>query len=172
MLTMVRDLISLHPVKTFRNIFSYGLVLIFLVPATGFYYTRHSCLKSGEVRLVLDGDYTCCAETAHITDDPVSLEGSCCDMESSNQANTGSEYSLKESSLDCCVNEGNYLKSEDEYTSPGRVEMPHIEIIITTAIYSRDLFQNLQESIEENAHSPPYALSSVDILHKYSVLII
>lgn len=172
MLTMVSNLISLHSVKTFRTIFSYGLVLMFLIPATGFYYTRHSCLKSGEVQLVLYGDHSCCAETAHITDDPVSLEGLCCDMESSSQANTGSEYSLEESSLDCCVNEGNYLKSEDEYTSPGRVEMPHIEIIITSALYSRDLFQTVQESIEENAHSPPYTLSSVDILHKYSVLII
>ncbi len=172
MLTFDCDLLSLYVVKTFRTIFSYGLVLMFLIPATGFYYTRHSCLKSGEVQLVLDGDYSCCAETAQINHDPVSLESSCCDMESSSQANTGSECSLDESSLDCCINVGNYLKSEDEYTSPGRVEMPHIEIIITATLYSRDLFQNVQESIEENAHSPPYALSSVDILHKYSVLII
>jgi len=148
------------------------LVLMFLIPTTGFYYTRHSCLKSGEVQLVLDEDYSCCAGTALIDHDPVILEKSCCDLESHSQVNTGSECSIDESSLDCCINVGNYLKSEDEYTSPGRVEMPHIEIIITTAFYSRDLFQNVQRSIEENAHSPPYALSSVDILHKYSVLII
>jgi hypothetical protein len=120
----------------------------------------------------LDGDRSCCVETAQIPDDPANQEGSCFDMESSSQANTGSECSIDESSLDCCINVGNYLKSEDEYTSPGRVEMPHIEIIIATAFYSRDLFQNVQRSIEENAHSPPYTLSSVDILHKYSVLII
>ncbi len=172
MLNFVLDLISLYKVKTFRTIFSYSLVLMFLIPATGFYYTRHSCLRSGEVQLVLDGDQYCCAETAQIAHDPMNQEGSCCDMESSSQANTVSECSLEESSLGCCVNEGNYLKSEDEYTSPGRVELPNIEIIINAALFSTDLYQNVQKSIEENAHSPPYTLSSVDILHKYSVLII
>ena len=148
-------LISLHVVKTIQDIFSYLLVLMFLVPATGFYYTRHSCLKSGEVQLVLNGNHSCCAETARITHDPVNQE-----------------CSLEESSLGCCINEGNYLKSEDEYTFPGRVEMPHIKIIITAALNSTDLFQYVQERIEENAHSPPFTLSSVDILHKHSVLII
>ena len=158
--------------KTIHNIFSYLLVLMFLVPATGFYYTRHSCLKSGEVQLVLDGDYSCCAETAQITHDPVSSEGSCCDVESANQANADKEYVKDGTSPGCCINEGNYLKSEDEYTLPGRVEMPHIEIILTAALHSTVLFQNVKESIEENAHSPPFTLSSVDILHKYSFIII
>jgi hypothetical protein len=124
------------------------------------------------VQLVLDGDYSCCAETELTAHDPVNRESTCCDMECSSHADAGSENSLEASSLGCCINEGNYLKSEDEYISPGRVEMPHTDIIITTALYSRDLFQNLQESIEENAHSPPYTISSVDILHKHVVLII
>ena len=183
-MTFAAVLISLYVVKTIQNIFSSVLVLMFLVPATGFYYTRHSCLKSGEVQLVLDGDYSCCTETAQIAHDPVISEDSCCshdkietessicDVESANQANADKEYVKDGTSPGCCINEGNYLKSQDEYTPPGRVEMPHIEIILTAALYSIDLFQNVQESIEENAHSPPYALSSVDILHKHSVLII
>ena len=171
-MTFTAVLISLHVVKPIWNIFLYPLVLMFLVPATGFYYTRHSCLKSGEVQLVLDGAYSCCAETAQITHDPVSSEGSCCDVESANQANADKEYVKDGTSPGCCINEGNYLKSQDEYTPPGRVEMPHIEIILTAALYSIDLYQNVQESIEENAHSPPFILSAVDILHKHSVLII
>lgn len=158
--------------KAIRNIFSYLLVLMFLIPATGFYYTRHSCLKSGEVQFVLDGKHSCCTETAHISHDPVNQESSCCDRESFGQADNDSEGSSKEASFRCCINEGFYLKSEDEYTSPGRVEMPQIEIIITAALYSTDLFKYVQEIIEENAHSPPFTLSSTDILHKYSVLII
>ncbi len=182
-MTFVVVLISLHVVKTIQNIFSYLLVLMFLVPATGFYYTRHSCLKSGEVQLVLNVDHSCCAETARIAYDPVSSEGSCCahdkidveslicDVKSTNQ-DVDKEYIKDGTSPGCCIIEGNYLKSDDEYTLPGRVEMPHIEIIITAALYSTDLFQYVQESIEENAHSPPFTLSSVDILHKHSVLII
>ena len=145
---------------------------MFLVPATGFYYTRHSCLKSGQVQLVLDGKHSCCTEAGHIAHNTVNQEDPCCDMDSFGQADKGSEGSSKESSLGCCINEGIYLKSDDEYTSTGRVEMPQIEIIITATLYSADLFQYFQESIEENAHSPPFTLSSVDILHKYSILII
>jgi len=184
MLTFDFDLISLHVVKTFRTIFSYGLLLMFLIPATGFYYTRHSCLKSGEVQLVLDGDYTCCAEPSMVAHDPnmsegsccnqdlVEPEGTCCNMESSSHANPGIDCTLEGTSSSCCQNEGNYLKSKNEFTSPGKVEMPHVKILITAAFYSIDLFPIVQETIEENAHSPPYILSSVDILHKHSVLII
>jgi hypothetical protein len=93
-------------------------------------------------------------------------------MESNYQANTASECSMEGSLTACCVNEGNYLKSQDEYISPDRVEMPHIKVITSAALYSNDLFQNVEEIIEEIAHSPPFILSSVDILHKYSILII
>ena len=158
--------------KTRQNIFSSLLMLMFLIPATGFYYTRHSCLKTGEVQLVLEGDYSCCSETARITHDPVNQASTCCDLESNSQANTASECSIEGSLAACCVIEGNYLKSEDEYTSPGRVEMPHIDVTTSSALYSNGLFQNVEEIIEEKAHSPPFTLSSADILHKYSVLII
>jgi len=159
-------------VKIIQNIFSSLLMLMFLVPATGFYYTRHSCLKSGQVQLVLDGKHSCCTETAHIAHNTVNQEDPCCDMESFGQVDKGSEDYSNESSLGCCINKGNYLKSEDEYTSHGRVELPQIEIIISASLYSDDLFRNFKEIIEENAHSPPFILSSTDILHKYSVLII
>jgi hypothetical protein len=165
-------LLSLYAVKTILNIFSSLLMLMFLVPATGFYYTRHSCVISGEVQLVLDGKHSCCTKTDALSHDPVNQEDSCCDRESFGQADNDSEGSSREVSFGCCINEGFYLKSEDEYTSTGRVEMPQIEIIITAAPYTDDLFQYVQESIEENAHSPPYYLSSVDILHEHSVLII
>ncbi len=158
--------------KTIRNIFSYLLVLLFLVPATGFYYTRHSCLKSGEVQLVLDGDYTCCAETTRISHKTVKQEGSCCDLESDSQVNTGSECSMERSLTACCVNEGNYLKSENEYTLPGKIEMPQVKMIITPALSSMVLLPVIHQTIEENAHSPPFISSSVDILQKHSVLII
>jgi len=184
MLTFEYDLINLHAVKTIRSIFSYGLVLIFLIPATGFYYTRHSCITSGEVQLVLNGDYSCCAETSHMAPVPVRTEGSCCSqdliepvnsccsIESSRQENPGIDCTLLGTSSSCCSNEGNYLKSQDEYTSPGKVELPQATIIITAALYSIDLFPIVQKTIEENAHSPPFTPSSVDILHKHSVLII
>jgi len=184
MLTFDCDLISLHVVKTFKIIFSYGLVLMFLIPATGFYYTRHSCHKSGDVQLVLNGNYSCCAETAMISHDPVDPKGSCCSqdllepessccsMESSSQANPGIDCTLGGTLSSCCQNEGNYLKSQDEYTSPGKVELPQVKILISAALFSIELLPVFHKTIEENAHSPPFTLSSVDILHKHSVLII
>jgi len=184
MLTFVLDLISLYLVKTLHTIFSYGLLLMFLIPATGFYYTRHSCLKSGEVQLVLDGDYSCCAETSQMDHDPaqtdssccsqdlIEPESSCCSIESSLQENPGIDCTLEGTLTSCCQNEGNYLKSQEKYTSPGKVEMPHVKILVTAGLYSIELLPVIHETIEENAHSPPFILSSVDILHKHSVLII
>lgn len=157
---------------------------MFLVPATGFYYTKHSCLKSGEVQLVLDMDYSCCSETSQISHEPVNpeglcynqdlveTEGTCCNIESSSQAKPGIDCTLEKTATSCCQNEGNYLKSRDEYTSPGKGEMPHVKILLTAALYSIELLPVIHVTIEENAHSPPYILSSVDILHKHSVLII
>jgi len=102
----------------------------------------------------------------------VETEGTCCNLESSTQANPGIDCALEGTSSSCCFNEGNYLKSQDEYISPGEVEMPHVKILITAALYSIELLPVIHETIEENAHSPPFILSSVDILHKHSVLII
>jgi len=82
------------------------------------------------------------------------------------------ECSLEESSSSCCLYEGHYLKSQDEYTSPDKVELPDIPNFITAALYSVDLFPIVQETIEENSHSPPFTISSIDILHKHSVLLI
>ena len=158
--------------KTIRNIFSYGLMVMFLIPATGIYYTRHSCLKSGEIQLALEGNYSCCIETAPINRDPMISEGSCCDSENSSPANTDSDCCIDESSLNCCINVGKYLKSEDEYTPPGHIEMPHIKVPLFSARYSNSLLPVIHNNIEENAHSPPFTSSAVEILHKHSVLII
>jgi len=171
-------------VKTVQNIFLYWLVLIFLIPATGFYYTRHSCLQSGEVQLVLDDDYTCCSEKSDMAQHPMDLKGSCCSQifmeaesicclsESSSHENSGMDFYVEGSSSNCCLNEGNYLKSENEYTSPGKIEMPHVKMLITAATSSIENLPVIHQTIEEKSHSPPFTISSNDILHKHSVLII
>lgn len=158
-----------------RTIFAYLLVLTFLVPATGFYYTKHSCLKSGEVQLILDGDYSCYAMTEESNcciHDVIEEESSCCNSESSNQEGIEEICSINNSSTECCTNEGHYLKSEDEFTSPGKTEMPHIKILIAAALCSFELLPVQYKTIEENAHSSPFTISSIDLIHKHSVLII
>ncbi len=157
---------------------------MFLIPAMGFYYTRHSCLKSGHVQMVLDRNYTCCTQKEQKGHDLLSLqntccayeeieqETSCCDMESSRPEGVGNENTLKSASSNCCINDGNYLKSKDEFTPPGKVEMPRIEFIVNAALFSIDLFSDIQETTEEYAHSPPFIPSTADILHSHSVLLI
>ena len=175
MLTFDMDSIILCLVKAMRTIFAYLLVLTFLVPATGFYYTKHSCLRSGEVQLVLDGDYSCCAEIIEnicCEHDFIEQESSCCNSESSNQEGRDEICSINNSSTKCCTNEGYYLKSEDEFTSPGKTEMPHIKILIAPPLRTIELLTLQYKTIEENAHAPPFTISSIDLLHKHSVLII
>lgn len=159
-------LISLYLVKTVRNISLYLLMVSFMIPATGFYYTKHSCLKSGKVQLVMDGNYSCCK--AEI----IQTESSCCNMEKSTIVNSSLNYWFDNSVPECCINEGKYLKSEDDYTFPGRIEMPDIDFVLTVALFFQDVSPFVRESIEEKAHSPPPGISTIDILHKYSVLII
>ena len=184
MFTFGVDCIILLIVKVTKTIFAYLLVMTFLVPATGFYYTKHSCLKSGQVQLVLAGDYSCCAEISHTAQkalatessccnhDIIEQESSCCDNELSNQAGMDENCSVENPPSNCCINTGNYLKSQDEYTSPGKVELPHVNMLITAALFSIELLPAIDQTIEENAHSPPFTIASVDILHKHSVLII
>lgn len=171
-------------VKTVHNIFSYLLVLMFLIPATGFYYTRHSCLQSGEIQMVLDANYSCCSEKSQVDHEPldaeisccsqdlIEVESTCCNVGSSNQENSGMDCYVEGTSSSCCLNEGNYLKSADEYTSPGRIEMPYVKMLITAAPYSIENLPVIYQTTEENAHSPPFTIASIDILHKHSVLII
>ena len=98
-------------VKTVHNIFSYLLVLIFLIPATGFYYTRHSCLQSGEIQMVLDANYSCCSEKSQVAHEPLDAEISCCSQDlievESTCCNVGSS-SQENSGMDCYV-EGLHL---------------------------------------------------------------
>jgi hypothetical protein len=95
-----------------------------------------------------------------------------CNLESSHNDNSGLDCYVVGTSSSCCLNEGNYLKSENEYTSPGKIEIPHIKMLITAAFYSIDLLPVFHQTIEETAHSPPFSITSIDILHKHSVLII
>ena len=132
--------------------------------------------------MVLDGNYSCCAENSQ--NDPldseescctlelVEAESTCCNIESSSHENLGMNCYVEESSSGCCLNEGNYLKSENEYTSPGKIEMPHVKMLISATLYSIENLPVIYQTIEENAHSPPFTISSIDILHKHSVLII
>jgi len=175
MLTFDMDSIILFVVKAIRTIFAYLLVLTFLVPATGFYYTKHSCLKSGEVQLVLDGDYSCCATTEESNcciNNVIEQESSCCNSKSSNQEGKDEICSINNSTSECCTNEGHYLKSEEKFTSPGKTEMSKLKILFTASLCSIELLPVQFKTIEENAHSPPFTISSIDLLHRYSVLII
>lgn len=133
--------------KSLRNIFSLLILAIFLVPSTGFYYNKRSCLKSDQLLFVFDGDNICCAE----------------DAQTQCKAGTAKE---------CCTDEGNYLKTDEDYTSPARIGLPHIEIHLTLAYHTCNLCPDPQFMVEKNTHSPPLIISSKDILLQHGVLLI
>ena len=154
------------------SIFSVLLVAIFMIPAAGFYYTRHSCSSSGEVEYVLDQDYSCCAENIqdHCTiDQPV--EKSCCG-ETSPTEPVKAPVSLEETKEECCSNEGNYLKTEEKYTSPEKSESLPIEIQHTIVFHFYIPTPATNPLIEENAHSPPLIISSKILLLRHGVMLI
>lgn len=79
--------------KFYRTILSFLVLIVFLLPATGFYYIRHSCLNSGHEQIVFSDMFEC--HSSGIKDNI-----NC------------------ESCTDCCINELHYFKDDSQYTPP------------------------------------------------------
>jgi len=166
------------------------MVAIFLVPAAGFYYNKHSCTKSGEVMLVLDDNYSCSDDEAMLVPDndyscsageTGSIEPGCCSEESQSHHETDRDKvssgclvsgEINLAVKECCSNEGSYLKTDEKYTSPSKTEIPNVEISSTIAFNSTRLFSAPDITVEVNAHSPPLILLSRKILLQQGVLLI
>jgi hypothetical protein len=157
------------------------MVVVFFVPATGFYYNRHSCLTSGEVHLVIYGDYDCCTSADQLAG---THSETCCSSDLSKPSvtscstlpgmdtSTSGECSLASPSNTCCINEIQFIKSKDDYAPSGKTEMPQVKMLVIASIHAVDAPAATHDATEEHANSPPFALSSVDILHKHSILLI
>jgi hypothetical protein len=158
--------IVLSVVRILRNIFLILIAGAFLIPTTGFYYTRHSCHKTGIVRLVLDEDYSCCSPVI------VTAVSSCCSKEQDIDAPMDDESYLDNTPPDCCVNEGKYLKSDEDYNVSGRIKLSGQKFFFYSDHISHEILPSVLEPVEKNAHSPPLAKFSKDILHKHSILLI
>jgi len=174
--------------KYIRNTGALLMIAIFLIPAAGIYYNRHSCDKTGEVHFVLDEEYSCCAVTAE-TDCEVQSSSTlaCCNNEAEN-AESGDNpeeagiftkpdkvqglHEIKGANENCCLNEGQYLKSEEKYSTPTKTKLPHIEISITIAAALSSPVPAWNPSVEQNAHSPPALISSKNILLRNGVMLI
>lgn len=174
-------LIFLQWMKQVRSIYTLLLVAVFFVPAAGFYYNRHSCLTSGEVHLVICGDYDCCTSADQLagthsetccSPDLSKPSGTCCGTLSGMDTPTSGECSLASPLNACCINEIQFIKSDDDYTPPGKTEIPQVKMLVIASIPSPDMPAATHDAVEEYANSPPFALSSIDILHKHSVLLI
>ena len=131
----------------FRNIFFVLLAVIFLIPAAGFHYTKHTCLESGKVQFTLNGEYACCE-----------VESETCCQEESHE--------------DCCVNNTNYLKTEADYTSPEKVKLPKIEFQLTLAFHTPGLFPEFTLVTQERAHPSPDLYGSRELLIQHGIFLI
>lgn len=152
--------------KYVRNIFTVLMVTVFLVPAAGIYYTRHSCEMTGEDRIVIDRDYSCCdVETSHCTVDEQNGKSCCSEPAASHE-------SVKDSKKECCSNDGTYLKTQDDYTFSGKSSLSNIEIQLTIA---NILFQPSTKYIPGQdfiIHPPPKICSSRHVLIQHGVFLI
>jgi len=154
-----------------RKIFTFILIGIFLVPAAGLYYTRHSCMKSGDVRIVFDADYTCCAGDALPAFEDRAADGSAGGA-ACGRHNAGPVSKIEAARDNCCSSESEYLKTKEEYTCPEKDQVPDFELQLTIAEVLPGLSPSLQLHAEENSHSPPCTLSSRKILLQNGVLLI
>ncbi len=154
--------------KVLKQIWVLVFVVIFIIPAAGLTYTRHTCNMSGETSLVLDVDYSCCVIPEEVP------EEACCKTENTSiiqadQHRTSEKCSVGSEEKECCSNESKYLKQEDEYAAPGSIQLPRIEIISTIALLADGPATN---NLQIYHYPPPLLFKHKDILLRNSVLLI
>ncbi len=142
------------------------LLVVFLIPTTGFYYVRHTCLQSGSGKIVFDGNYSCCQAGSEVTSCCISTDQDkeCC--KSANLANSFENIHRK-----CCSNDAKYVKDESQYQKTKKVQ---IRLFFTYTSLT-DSMVHFTESVNKNIspfdiHSKINTSREVLILH--SVLII
>lgn len=154
-----------------RSIYSILLTVIFLISAAGLHYTKHTCLNTDKVHIVLSQEeYTCCnAEAGACYEETVS----CCEVTVGRCQDAEKESSDKlEVHENCCINNSRYLKTEDDYMAPEKAKLPGMEIHLTTAWLSVPMSLQSTPSVQERAHAPPEPYSSRKFLLQHGVLLI
>lgn len=156
------------------------ILVIFLIPAAGFYYNKHSCLTSGEVQIVLVNEYSCCAEEANAHCEAESMAEwvaapGCCTAEKEILPASDRLPDLplyKDMEADCCSNDGKYLKSQEDYHFPDRVKVPHVEISYAFASLILHPVGEGGSFIVKNTRPPPLSVSSRNMLLRNGVMLI
>jgi hypothetical protein len=146
-----------------RNILSVLLSLIFLVSASGFSFTKHTCLVSGNIHVTLGGDFTFASENV---EDYCQEKPSCC------QGINSAPDSEAESSADCCVKYSRYLITEKDYTAPVKPDMPRTKIRIANGFPTIHIFTDSILKTEHRKHPPPEIFNSRQYLVQHSILLI
>ena len=146
--------------KVIRNIFVLVFTAVFLIPATGLYFVRHTCLHSGNSNLSLTIDSGCCQ--------PEILSHSK-ETELGTSASTKSCL-LQKTQEECCTYAQNYIKENKPYEQPvseNDLPFPGITVIVLPAHLTSNVF--LTGTITY-CHSPPYVPSGNYLLNSSFLL--
>ena len=141
------------------------MVVIFMIPVTGFVYTRHTCQQSDQAQIVFDHQYMFCAEIEETYCEMVQTEQNCCSGEIEEPV-SGIE------SEECCSNDSRYLKVEDEYSVPDKTQSFQFEITLNIALlygYEKPAtdIQNRAQIYSKSVFHPP-----ADLLRQHSALLL
>jgi hypothetical protein len=93
-------------------------------------------------------------------------------MEAGKHSSNHGECSLTGTSKTCCLNEIRYIKSDEDYTAPGKTETPPVKMHVLATLYTLDTKSSNPGALETRANSPPFTLASTDILLRHSVLLV
>jgi len=145
-----------------KKIFSVFLTLIFLIPTTGIYYIKHTCLKTGNENIVFSDTFKCCgSEKEKQICCGSTKQQPCCNTV--NQ--TGSVDKITTNHQDCCINEVNYLKDDSHYDAPGKSV---VKVLVNKKAFSVSTASfNIENVINrKQGYKLPIIISSVEILNK------
>ncbi len=131
--------------RRIRTIMNFFLTLIFIITVSGFNYTRHVCLDSGNVDISLGSDQ--------------------------HQSKNADGINCIEDA-DCCVHQTKYLKTCSDFTASFRTNIGKTEIPIFFAAVSPDIISGGLLILEKRVHPPPEIFTSSDFLIQHGILLI
>jgi hypothetical protein len=157
--------------KAIRQIWFLSMMVIFLIPAMGFNITTHYCGISQTSKIVFDRDFKCCCE------DQLVAEGSCCehgyqdDRQTEKSDISGDCTSVGEPEQ-CCSNEIRYIKEQDEYSVPGKVQVQQSGAILIVAMAMDYGIHSLPGKPMAQSNSPPILYTAKELLYQHSALLL
>jgi hypothetical protein len=151
--------------KRIINIFIVLLTIVFLLPSAGFYFIRHTCLRTGDSMVVWNRESDCCNDQTGIS--------MCCEL-SNYEADPANNTLFSDTHKQCCSNVDYYIKDISLYDLLNGVKIKPLSYLsfATPVIYTYGIDDHTIKHLLIHRISPDKAESQKSVFLMNSSLIL